>query len=73
MLEHREAQVLEVRPFDIHGSRFVDVTVAYPDGSVDRARLGAESVPGGLEVGERVLVRRVMTTIVELTRPPEVG
>lgn len=71
MFEEREALVLEIRPFDVHGSGFVDVTVAYADRTVDTARLGRESAPADLRSGERVVVRRVMSTIVEVVRPPE--
>ena len=41
----REAIVREVRPWDVHGVPYVDVTVVYPDGGVETARLGLESVP----------------------------
>jgi hypothetical protein len=68
MLEEREAVVVEVRSLAVHGSAFVDVTIAYPDRSVETARLGAESAPTDLRRGERVIVRTVMRTIVEVTR-----
>lgn len=68
MLEEREAVVLEVRPWDVHGSAFVDVTVTYPDRRVETARLGRESVPADLAAGERVMVRLVMNAIVEIVR-----
>ena len=60
--------VVEVRPWNVHGSAFLDVTVAYPDRSVETARLGVESAPADLKAGERVIVRTVMRTIVELSR-----
>ena len=69
MFEERDALVLEVRPFDVHGSGFVDVTVGYLDRSVSSARLGRESVPPDLEAGERIVVRLVMNTIVGVIRP----
>jgi hypothetical protein len=68
MLEEREAVVAEVRPVSIHGSAFVDVTLAFADRTVENARLGAESAPADLAVGERVIVRTVMRTIVEVSR-----
>jgi len=71
VFEEREALVLEVRPWDVHGSGFVDVTVAYPDRRVDTARLGRESAPTDLRPGDRVIVRLVMTTIVEIVRPSD--
>lgn len=68
MFEERDALVVQVRPFDVHGVRHVDVTVAYPDRRTESARLGAESAPPDLAVGERVTVRLVMRTIVEIAR-----
>jgi len=68
MLEEREAVVVEVRPWNVHGSSFLDVTVVYADRSVETARLGSESAPADLKVGERVIVRTVMRTIVEVSR-----
>jgi hypothetical protein len=69
MLGEQEAVVLEVRPFDVHGVPFYDVTVGFPDRSVEHARLGAEVVPAGLQTGERVLATRVANMVIELRRP----
>ena len=69
MLGDREAVAVEVRHFDIHGVGHVDVTLLYPDRSVETARLGGESVPEGLEPGERVLVVKAMNVVVDLRRP----
>jgi hypothetical protein len=68
VLEEREAMVVEVRPWNVHGSPFLDVTLAYPDRSVETARLGTESAPADLKAGDRVIVRTVMRTIVGLSR-----
>ena len=68
MLGEREAVVLEVRPFDIHGAAHVDVTLTYEDRSVETARLGSESVPGGLAAGDRVLVMKAMNVVVQIVR-----
>ena len=68
MLGDREAIVVEVRPFDIHGSGFVDVTVVFPDRSTSSARLGAESVPSDLAPGERVRVSMAVNMIVAIQR-----
>ena len=68
VLEEREAVVVEVRPWNVHGSPFLDVTLVYPDRSVETARLGSESAPADLKAGERVIVRTVMRTIVEVSR-----
>jgi hypothetical protein len=70
MLGEREALVLEVRAWDVHGVAHVDVTLAFPDGRVDTARLGSESAPADLRAGERVLVRSVLQTAVEIVRVP---
>ena len=48
MLGEREAMVLAVSPFDIHGVPHVDVTVGYRDRTMATARLGRESVPEDL-------------------------
>ena len=45
MLGEADALVVDVRPFDVHGVGYVDVTVAYRDRSTASARLGLESVP----------------------------
>ncbi len=61
--------VREVRRFEVHGSPHVDVVVGYEDGVLETARLGAESVPDGLQVGERVMVGRAVNMIVSIRRP----
>lgn len=65
----REAVVVEIRPWDVHGVAHVDVTLVYADRSVETARLGRESVPDGLVAGEHVLVAKAMNVVVELRRP----
>jgi hypothetical protein len=69
MLGEREARVLEVTAFPLHGVTYQDVTVAYLDGSVDKARLGPEGVPVNLQAGETVLAMRAANMIVSLRRP----
>jgi hypothetical protein len=69
VLGDREAVIRELRPVDVHGSRFADVTVGYEDGTVESARLGAESVPDDARVGERVIVSRAVNMIVAIRRP----
>jgi hypothetical protein len=69
VLGEREALVIEVKPWDVHGVRYVDVTVAYRDRTIQTARLGSESVPHDLVAGEEVLVRNAMNVIVEVRRP----
>ncbi len=69
MLGEREGVVRDVRRVDIHGSALVDVTVAYEGEVLESARLGAESVPADLEVGEPVMVGRAVNMIVSIRRP----
>jgi len=69
MLGSREAVVLEIRRFDIHGSGFVDVTVIFSDRSTSSARLGAESVPPDLAQGDHVVVSTAVNMIVAIERP----
>ena len=60
---------MEVKPWDVHGVSYVDVTVAYRDRLLETARLGPESIPEGLQVGERVLVSKAVNMIVAIRRP----
>jgi hypothetical protein len=68
VLGEQEAVVLEVKPWDVHGVGYVDVSVVFPDRAVQNARLGAESIPKGLEAGERVMVSRAVNMIVAIRR-----
>lgn len=69
MLGEVEAVVLEVKPWDVHGVGYVDVTVVFPDRTTDTARLGPESVPEDLQAGEQVVVSRAVNMIVAIRRP----
>ncbi len=69
VLGEQEAVVLEVRPWDVHGVGHVDVSLVYPDRTVETARLGSESVPTDLAAGEHVLVVKAMNVVVEVRRP----
>ena len=69
VLGEREALVVEVKAWDVHGVGYVDVTVAYRDRSVETARLGRESVPDGLAAGDEVLVSTAVNVIVGIRRP----
>ena len=68
VLGEREALVLEVKSWDVHGVGYVDVTVAYRDRSVETARLGRESVPTDLAAGDEVLVSTAVNMIVGIRR-----
>lgn len=69
MLGEVEAEVLDVKPFNLHGVTYQDVTIAYRDRSVDHARLGPEGVPENLQPGEVVLATKVANMVVSLRRP----
>lgn len=68
MLGEQEAVVLEVRPWDVHGVAHVDLTLVYPDRSVETARLGKESAPEDLAAGEHVVVMKAMNVVVGVRR-----
>jgi hypothetical protein len=69
VLGEAEAIVVEVRPFDLHGVVYRDVTIRFPDGSTETARLGPEAVPEDLRAEERVLATLVANMIISLRRP----
>ena len=60
--------MLEVKPFDLHGVRYADLTLTLPDRSVVAARLGPESVPEGREAGDRVLATMAANMVVAVRR-----
>jgi hypothetical protein len=68
VLGEREAVVLEVTPFDLHGVRYSDLTLTFQDRSVASARLGPESVPQGLAAGDRVLATMAANMVVAVRR-----
>lgn len=68
MLGEVDALIVEVKPFDVHGVGYVDVTVAFRDRTVETARLGAESVPADLRPGDQVVVTRAVNMVVSLRR-----
>jgi hypothetical protein len=69
VLGEREGTVRDVRHLDVHGARYADVTVEYPGGVLESARLGAESIPENLQAGEHVLVSRAVNMIIAIRRP----
>ena len=69
MLGELEAVVVEVKPWDVHGVGYVDVTVVFPDRMLETARLGPESIPADLQPGENVIVNKVVNMIVGIRRP----
>ena len=69
MLGEREATVREVTAMEIHGVPYADLTVEFGDGVVASGRLGAESIPVDLAVGEHVLVQVAMSVMLSVRRP----
>src|SRR5712692_3221762 len=56
VLGEREAVVVELKPFGLHGVTYYDVTVQFSDRTLEHARLGPEAVPDALQPGEGVMV-----------------
>jgi len=71
VLREEEAVVVDIKPFNLHGVNYQDVTITYPDRSIDHARLGPEGVPQNLQPGEVVLAMRVSNMVVSLRRSSE--
>jgi hypothetical protein len=71
VLREEEALVVEIKPFNLHGMNYQDVTITYRDRSVDQARLGPEGVPENLRSGDVVLVTKVANMVVSLRRSSE--
>lgn len=70
MLGEADAIVVDVRPFDVHGVGYIDITVTYRDRTVATARLGRESVPDGIQAGDEVVVRTAANMVVAIERSP---
>lgn len=65
----RPATVLAARAIDIHGDRFVDVSLALDGESAPvGGRVGANECPEGLREGDRVVARIVVGVVTRLTR-----
>jgi len=71
VLREEEAVVVDIKPFNLHGVNYQDVTITFPDRSIDHARLGPESVPENLQPGDVVLAMRVSNMVVSLRRSSE--
>ena len=63
MFGEQEAVVIGVKPFDLHGMTYHDVTVLIPDRSLEQARLGTEGVPERIQPGYHVMAMRAATSI----------
>ena len=68
--QSRFATVVSVRVLDIHGDRYLDLTVALDDygpGPVT-GRVGASECPSDLQAGDRVEVAFAMGVITRVSR-----
>jgi hypothetical protein len=69
----KPAIVQKIQPVSIHGQVSLDVYYLEPDddqGQVRIARVGEESVPRGLEVGDTVELHYVVGVVTHITKPP---
>jgi hypothetical protein len=62
------ATVRAVRPFELHGLPWWDVSIELDGGRLEEVRLGDEAVPGGLAPGDRVRVARAGLVVIGLAR-----
>ena len=66
------ALVKRVQPVSIHGQISLDVYFVDPEdpeGQVSLARIGPESVPAGLESGDKVELHYMLGVVTQITRP----
>jgi hypothetical protein len=67
----KDVTVTRVQPVSIHGQISLDVYFVDPDDSqsqVSLARIGPESVPKDLEVGDRVTLHYMLGQVTAITR-----
>ncbi len=72
MLKGTKAAIVKrIQPVSIHGQISLDVYFVDaddPDGQASLARVGEESVPRGLEVGDRVTLHYVLGVVTHITK-----
>ena len=69
----KPALVRKIQPVSIHGQVTLDVYYVEPDdsnGQVRIARVGEESVPRDLEVGDMVELHYVLGVVTHVTKAP---
>ena len=67
----KTAIVKRIQPVSIHGQISLDiyfVDADDPDGQTSLARVGEESVPRGLEAGDRVTLHYVVGVVTHVTK-----
>lgn len=68
----KDVLVTKVQPVSIHGQISLDVYFVDPDdpqSQVSLARIGPESVPRGIEKGDRVTLHYMLGVVTSITRP----
>jgi hypothetical protein len=68
----RQAVVQRIQPISIHGQMSLDVfwfDPEDPEQELRHARVGMESAPRNLEVGDKVTMHFVMGMVSEITKP----
>jgi len=63
--------VTRIQPVSIHGQISLDVSFVDPDdaqGQVRLARIGPESVPKGMEAGDRVTLHYMVGQVTSITK-----
>ena len=76
MFGEQEAVVIGVKPFDLHGVTYYDVTVLIADRSLEQPRLGTEGVPERIHPGDHAVAMRAAVSIPAADQAfplPEVG
>lgn len=66
----KTVQVTKIQPVSIHGQISLDVHFIDPDdsqGQVSLARIGPESVPKGMEAGDRVTLHYMLGVVTSIT------
>ena len=67
----REGLLRKIQPISIHGQLSLDVHYNHaddPDGAVDTARVGPESMDRGLEPGAPIRLEFVLGAVTSITR-----
>jgi hypothetical protein len=67
----RAAVIKRVQPVSIHGQISLDVFWVDPDdpeGEIRHSRVGNESVPRGMEAGDRVTLHYLMGSVTQITK-----
>jgi hypothetical protein len=67
----KNVEVTKIQPVSIHGQISLDVYFIDPDdsqGQVSLARIGPESTPRNLEVGDRVTLHYMLGVVTSITK-----